>query len=279
MGSALQIGGIFMKNVSLAIVSLCLCGMAFGFSASTAWSSTPPNAVLAESKSDNGDKGDDKVSLQPTFNIDFGPDRGTPSKKTGAAAAGQPGDYWNTVAIGFNSNHIETGLKFANGEASPIAVALNNLGGGWGNDDKLGIHDPMMNSFNYPVNNQGGSSLVTLYNVSPGSYDIYVYGHGTDPNYYGDYQVTVGDHDYGRKQTTHGADAVENTKWVEGSQFVRFKDVNVGKDDILMIHIQPGGTVTDRGGRTFADAMICGLQLIPAKSDVASAPPPGKSLQ
>jgi hypothetical protein len=130
-----------------------------------------------------------------------------------------------------------------------------------------------MDSFIYPVNNRGGDSLVTLFNIAPGAYDIYVYGHGTDPLYYGDYTVMVGDKSYGDKQTTHEKDAVENTKWVEGSQFVRFNDVAVGKDEFIMIRIQPGGTVRDAGGRTFADAMICGLQLVPTKSDVASAAP------
>ena len=246
-----------------AFLACCLTATVMALPAAA---SPPPDrhqAMLAD-----GHGAEDRI-LQPTFNIDFGPERKTPSKKTGAAAAGEPGDYWNTVAIGFNSNHIETGLKFANGQPSPIAVALNNLGGGWGNGGKLGINDPMMDSFNYPVNNQGGNSLVTLYNVLPGSYDLYIYGHGTDPNYYGDYTVTVGDKNYGDKQTTHGTDAVENTKWVEGSQYVRFKSVDVGKDDIIMIHIQPGGTVRDAGGRSFADAMICGLQLVPSKSDVA----------
>lgn len=256
----------FAKELSTGI--LIAAAMMAGHPVSASASQQPEQfqAVLADG---HGSDAMDKI-VEPTFNIDFGPERKALSKKTGAAAAGAPGDYWNTVAIGFNSNHIETGLRFANGVPSPIAVGLNNLGGGWGNSGKMGVDDPMLDSFNYPVNNQGGNSLVTLYNVAPGSYDVYIYGHGTNPLYYGDYTVTVGERNYGDKQTSHGTDAVENAKWVEGSQYVRFKDVSVGKDDLVMIHIQPGGVVTDAGGRSFADAMICGLQLIPAKSDVAS---------
>jgi hypothetical protein len=33
----------------------------------------------------------------------------------------------------------------------------------------------------------------------------------------------------------------------------------------MEVFIQPGGQVTDGSGRTFSDAMICGLQLIPMK--------------
>ena len=206
----------------------------------------------------------------PAFNIDFGPGKGEPSKQTGPAAVGQEGDFWNTVAIGFNSDHTENGLKLANGQPGPIAVQMINLGGAWGSSGKMGVKSPMLDSFNYPGNNQGGNSQVILSNVPAGTYSLYIYGHGASPSYYGDYEVfvraqkansSVGG-DYGRKRTSQGADAAENTQWVEDSQYVRFPEVEVPEGGRIEILIRPGG-VQNEGGRTYADAIICGLQLVP----------------
>ncbi len=207
-----------------------------------------------------------KTDSKPqTFNIDFGPGRSDSSKQVGPAAAGHAGDFWNSVTIGFNSDHTESDLKFANGQPSPIEVQLINLGGSWGNGGRMGVKAPMLDSFNYPVNNRGGNSRVILYHVPAGTYSLYIYGHGTTPLYYGDYSVFASGRDYGRKKTSANDDAAENTRWVEGSQYVKFPAVKVAAGEKIEILIRPGGQVTDPSGRTFADAMICGLQLIPAK--------------
>ena len=211
-----------------------------------------------------------------TFNIDFG--SGAPSEQVGPAAAGRAGDFWNTVSVGFNDHHTESDLKFAGGDPSPIEVEMINLGGGWHSDHTMGVKSPMYNTYNYPTGNRGGNSTVILHHVPPGNYNVYIYGHGPNPIYYGDYTLTVGTHDYGRKQTSHKMDSIQNTKWVEGSQYVKYLKVEVGEGEEIEILIQPGARVTDPSGRSFADAMICGLQLIPvsrpgvtAKGDRAQA--------
>lgn len=204
------------------------------------------------------------TSLEPqVFDIDFGIWRPEASKQTGAAAAGSDGDFWNTVGVAWSNDHTESGLKFANGEASPIQVRMKNLGGGWGSDGRLGIKSAMMNGYNYPQNNQGGNAEVILSRVPAGTYDIYIYGHEAAPEAYGDYTLTVGDHAYGRKVTSNKSDAIENTNWVEGSQYVKFCRVVIGANDAVDILIKPGGQVTDGFGRTFTDATINGLQLVP----------------
>ena len=205
------------------------------------------------------------ASRPETFNVDFGTWRPALSKQVGPAAAGSAGDYWNTVGVPWNNAHIQSDLKFANGQPSPIQVELINLGGGWGNSGQMGVKAPMLDGFNYPANNQGGNSRVILHRVPAGEYQVYLYGHGTAPLYYGDYTLTVGGHNYGRKTTSQQGDAVRNTEWVEGSQYVKFADVTVRKGEPLDILIRPGGQVSDASGRTFADAMICGLQLIPRR--------------
>jgi beta-lactamase regulating signal transducer with metallopeptidase domain len=198
-----------------------------------------------------------------TFNIDFGP--ASPSEQVGPAAAGGADDFWNSVAVPSNDHHTASDLKFAGGDPSPIEVELDNLGGCWGSGGALGVESPMYDTYNYPTGNRGGNSTVILRRVPPGKYAAYIYGHGPIPTYYGDYTLAVGTQNYGRKQTSHKIDAIRDTKWVEGSQYVKFPNVQVGEGDEIEILIQPGGQVSDPSGRTFADAMICGLQLIPVK--------------
>jgi beta-lactamase regulating signal transducer with metallopeptidase domain/biopolymer transport protein ExbD len=222
-------------------------------------------------------------SAQPgrqIFNIDFGVWRPNESKQTGAAAAGHEGDYWNAVGVAWNNDHTETGLKFASGQPSPIQVRMINLGGGWSNDGLMGVKAPMLDTYNYPAGNQGGNSYVILNGVPAGTYDLYIYGHTRCPVGYGDYTLTVGTHHYGRKITSNQSDAIENTTWVEGSQFVKFAGVKVASGDKAEILIQPGGQLgldaaasdiapTPAGqqpaARTWSETTICGLQLVPVK--------------
>jgi len=202
------------------------------------------------------------VKPQP-FNIDFG--SGAPSPQVGPAAAGHAGDYWNTVSVGNSDHHTESDLKFAGGGPSPIEVEMINLGGGYGGHSAMGAKYPMLDTINYPTGNKGGNSTVILHSVPAGKYDIYIYGYSENPLYWGDYTLTVGTHEYGRKKTLQKKVAPGNTKWVEDSQYVKFANVKVGEGEEVTVLIRPGAQVTDSLGRTFADAMIAGLQLIPEK--------------
>ena len=196
-----------------------------------------------------------------TFNIDFG--SGAPSEQVGPAAAGQAGDYWNTVSVGFNDHHTESDLKFARGNPSPIEVEMINLGGGWTSSHTLGVKDPMLDTYNYPTGNRGGNSTVILHQVPAGKYSVYIYGFGPNPDYYGDYTLSVGTLKYGRKQTYQKKGTFRDTKWIEGLQYVRYSNVKVGEGQDVEVLIQPGREVTDPSGRSFADGYICGMQLIP----------------
>ena len=198
-----------------------------------------------------------------TFNVDFGGP--VVSEQQGPAAAGKAGDFWNTVVEGFNDHFTKGDLKFAGGDPSPIEVEMINLGGSWSFSGEMGVKDPVLDTYTYPTGNKGGNSTVILRQVPAGKYNVYIYGHGPNAPYYGDYTLSVGEHQYGRKQTSPKKDAGEYTKWVEGIQYVRFSNVRVGADEEMRILIRPGGQVTDPSGRTFSDAMIAGMQLIPVK--------------
>ncbi|HOC57705.1 MAG TPA: hypothetical protein PKI20_18950 [Verrucomicrobiota bacterium] len=208
----------------------------------------------------------DLAEVKPqAFNVDFGPSE--PSKQVGPAVVGRAGDFWNTVSRGFNDHHIAVDLQFAGGDPSPIEVELINLGGAWGVPGAWDGKSPMLEDYNYPTGNRGGNSTVILHRVPAGKYQVYLYGAGATPGYFGDYSVSVGGREYGRKQTTRKGDGFHKSKWVEGSQYVRFSNVKVEPGDEVKILIRPGDPVTDSGGRTFADAFIAGLQLVPAKQD------------
>lgn len=198
--------------------------------------------------------------ISQTFNIDFGPGKGN-TKQVGPAAVGKDGDFWNSVDTG-NNDHTESGLKFADGRPSPIEVESVNLSGGWGNQGKMGVKAPMLDSFNYPVNNRGGDAKVILSHVPPGTYSLYLYGHTDLALQNGDYEVSVAGRDYGHKKTSSGSDAVTNTTWVEASQYVRFPAVRVAAGEKLELLIRPGNRAIVSGGRSVADALICGLQLV-----------------
>ena len=204
------------------------------------------------------------------FNVDFG--AGTmvgarvASEQVGPAAAGKAGDLWNGIYAPFQDRHLETDMRFTDGQPSPIEVEMINLGGAWGVPGAWGGRAPMLEDYNYPTGNRGGNSTVILHQVQPGNYQVYVYGAGATPGYYGDYSLSVGGREYGRKQTTRKGDAFQKGKWIEGVQYVRFSKVKVAPGDEVTILIRPGDPVTDRGGRTFSDAFIAGLQLVPAKT-------------
>jgi hypothetical protein len=208
------------------------------------------------------------VKPQP-FNIDFG--SGTPSEQVGPAAVGRASDFWNGVAVPFNNHHIESDLKSAEGDPSPIEVEMINLGGCCSSTGGRGVNSPMLNTYNYPTGNRGGNSTVVLHQMPAGKYNVYIYGYGPEPAYYGDYTLTARTRNYGRKQTHQKAGTIRNTKWVEGSQYVRFSNVKVGEGEEVEVLIRPGKPITDPSGRTFADAMICGLQLVPVNPLRAAA--------
>lgn len=254
-----------MKRL-LFLFNLCFVGVAItGCVVINIQREAAPQVAKSDSNNSSAASG---INVRPqTFNIDFGLWKPSPSPQTGPAAAGRDGDFWNVVAVPWNNAHTESGMKFATGDPSPIRVEMINLGGAWTSGGGMGVKAPMLDTFNYPANNRGGNASVILHQVPAGKYDVYIYGHKPEPLYYGDYTLTVGNHSYGRKSTFHEDDYGQNTEWVEGSQYVKFSGVKVVPGEKVEILIQPGGRLTTEGqsGQGFADAMICGLQLIPAR--------------
>ncbi|HOY58764.1 MAG TPA: magnesium transporter [Verrucomicrobiota bacterium] len=115
---------------------------------------------------------------QILLNVDFGP--GSASGKVGFAAAGQQtNDFWN--AYGHYQPKYQPGtapvpdgrlegLRCADGSTSPVAVAVSNAPGVWGN----ATGDPMLDSYMFAPN--GSNMVVMLTGLDAGRYHFYLYG-------------------------------------------------------------------------------------------------------
>jgi len=184
-----------------------------------------------------------------------------PSSKVGSAAIGEDNDFWNVVAVPWNDDHTEVGLLDAQRIKSDIQIRMVNLGGGWAQVGELGLDDPMLSTYNYPQNNQGGESQIEISNLQQGSYTLYIYGTSAYKNFYGDYSVSVDDKKYGRKVTQSGLPAVNAKSWTEGIHYVRFSGIlspNNGEIKITIHESKPFAPPF----RTDTNALISGLQLI-----------------
>lgn len=206
----------------------------------------------------NGDKAvtanfQSTSGLSALLDVDFGV--GTVSSKSGFAATGQTNsDYWNLYSRDDGSGGYRTygainNLKWADGSESPIDIAVQNAPGAWGN----GVADPMYNVYLYPFD--GGNITITLSEVPVGAYDLYVYGHGGpgSDNANGVFEVVSGSINYGTKTTTTGP-GWSSPDWVEGQQYVVFRDMGlINSGDTVTITVHPGD---------YGMAFVSGLQLV-----------------
>lgn len=215
---------------------------------------------------------------QRLFNINFGVSVNSSVDpqyvKTGPAVVGSAGDYWNAVAVPWCDDHTKSNLKNANNSSSPITVRMKNLGGSWRTSSSLAMGyitsdqvvglvktDTMLDGFNYPASNKGGDAYVILYNVPAGAYDLYLYNKTANAGQYGDYTVTVGGREYGRKLTSSVPGSERSAQWEENNQYVKFAIEVRTAGEQVQVRIQPHVGV-------LRDAQIGGLQLSPAGAPV-----------
>jgi hypothetical protein len=208
--------------------------------------------------------------LDVNFNADKNGWLGT--VKTGFAAIGQStSDYWNVCSRSgatdaqWLSYVTVSNLSTVDGTPTGAGLSLSNAPGAWGNN----VGDAMYNSYLYPFN--GGNITVIVTNLPVGSYDFYIYGHGsTDQggmqNLNGVYQLSSGGVDYGTQTTATNGLAWNTTNWQEGQQYVVFRDVTLSSatQSVLLTGL-PGA-----GG----EALIAGMQIVQqsaTKESLASA--------
>ena len=145
----------------------------------------------------------------------------------------------------------------------PLTIA--NAPGAWSN----GSSDPMYATYLYPFD--GGNITVTLTNLPAGTYDVYVYGHGSDQNgvypdnnMNGVYQLSTGGVDYGTQTTSTSGTGWSSPIWQEGQQYVTaFRGVTVNPSQPVVLTGLPGAS---------GEAIIAGIQITQTTGSAPVAP-------
>lgn len=171
--------------------------------------------------------------------------------KVGLAATGAAtNDFWNSF---YPTNGM--GQLFDPSVVVPLFSAdYTNAGVGMlmVNVALAGTHTTGDTMFDSWLAASGTNLYVTLTNVPYGSYDIYVYGHGDSNELNSTINLQAGWADYGTTNTTDSADWNTNA-WVEGAQYVVFRDVLIPSGQNVQITV---------GTNSAGLAILNGFQLV-----------------
>jgi hypothetical protein len=184
-------------------------------------------------------------ALDWLVNVDFrsGPVEGM-STKAGPAAVGLgTNDFWNYYTRDDASgNWLSFGaladLLRADGNPTTVGMTVANAPGAWFNASE----DEMYQRYIYPFS---GSATVTITNLPPGAYDVYVY------SYDGNYELLVDGITEG-VQTCYESPIVNPPVWQQGIHYALFQQVDVAAGEHVEVIIRDG-----LGGY----AIISGLQI------------------
>lgn len=177
-----------------------------------------------------GEYGDYCLDENPEnlINIDVTP-FGT--AKTGAAAVGVVGDFWNSWVPPTVPEEIATSitsdLKYADGTSSGASIEQwSEVDDGieaFENVQSLSHPDDMM-QVTARTFNQGYLKGMLISDLPRGTYDVYVYGHGSADDEVLKCEIQTPLTSYPSQQTAVGTGWSSPT-WVEGEQYVVFRDV------------------------------------------------------
>lgn len=147
--------------------------------------------------------------------------------KSGAAAVGVAGDYWNTLDIEVDeSDPAGVDMKWSNGTQAGFAVLQEHESGGstliFDEIFETTNADPMMKQ-GWRIKNDGWTRKLHFSDMPRGRYDVYVYGHGTDNTNILTCRVTTPMRSTGWEATAVGS--FWNGSFVEGTNYVKFENV------------------------------------------------------
>jgi hypothetical protein len=181
------------------------------------------------------------VFVPPLTLIDIACTSASATGKSGPAATGiAASDFWNTYIVKTESL---ANLKFADGTPSGAGLTVTNDSAAYSDT----VFDAMLSFYGYSTVN----IVVTVTNLTAGTYDFYLYGHGNEGNQNSIFQMTVGPENYGPQATANGGDWVSPV-WQEGVQYVEFTNVSVPNNQAVTITVEPGAS---------GYAVLCGLQI------------------
>jgi len=191
------------------------------------------------------------------FNVRFGASGAAPIE--GPAAYGEASnDFWNSYSRddgngGYKSMGSVVPLLDSRGVPSTAGLVVQNAPGAWNS----GASHPLMSLYLYPL---GGSPRITLTatNLPTGFYDAYLYGHGGPGDTYNTaFTLSSGAIVHGTRKTTTN-EGWQAPPWVEGRQFVLFKNVFVTRGEPLVI-------LADRDAQYIPS--LNGIQLVQRTTD------------
>jgi hypothetical protein len=124
-------------------------------------------------------------------------------------------------------------------------LVVRHAPGAWGN----GAADPMYATYLYPFD-YSQCITVTLTNLPPARYDIYLYGHTAGDDGNSRYELMLDEQPCGSRATA--GPGWQQPLWVEGVHYVVFRDVRVAsREQILEVVVHPGRV----------HALLAGMQL------------------
>jgi len=185
------------------------------------------------------------------LNVNFG--GGT---KVGYGTVGQTSsDYWNGTNFAGASLAVLTNLAWSDTNASTVGIIVSNAPGRATNTITT---DPMYSSYVMPTN--GGSITLTITNLPSNTYNLYLYGHGTNLLSGSIFYLARAGTQLAVKYTTQWSPLWKSTVWEPNLQYVVFKNVSVTNQN-LQITVSPG---------LDGVAYLNGLQIVAS----ANVPPP-----
>jgi len=179
-------------------------------------------------------------AISPLLNVNFGH---VESVKVGPAATGiSETDFWNQYSFPFANFGSITNLQKSDRTSTKIGLTAVNGPGQWYNT----TGDKMYDGYLYSETD----IVVTLFSVPAGTYDLFLYGHGTLDTQNTKFEVKSGGASYGFKTTTQ-LPAWSSLVWQENIQYVKYAVTSTGQPIVITCH-------RDGNSQTF----INGLQLL-----------------
>lgn len=193
------------------------------------------------------------IVVTPLLNVNF-----ADAEKIGGAAVGQnDSDVWNSYPnVGVNLGAL-TNLLWSDGSASTVGLTITNAQGAADNPFCL---DPMYASYLYPSNS--GHILVTITNLPADVYDFYVYATRASSAGAPMIQLKRAGVSLWTKDTTRWGEGWYSTYWDEGAQYVRFRNIAVTNQSIVL------DAYPDQAGI----ASLSGVQIVPAGAIPSETP-------
>jgi hypothetical protein len=182
--------------------------------------------------------------------------------KVGFAGTGHTAsDFWNNYTAPWQSFAGLSNLATAAGTPTTTGLTVQNGAGHWA----FAHPDLMYNCFCYSQDH--GDITLTVTNLPSGGYDFYLYGHEGADTGNTVFQLLVGGADYGNRSTATNSNWAL-TNWVEGAQYVVFRNVAVTNGGApVTIKAHPG---------LQGDAQLNGMQIALANRAPVGSPPGGK---